>query len=301
MGCGCQTEECSCRANDRGYTRGPYQELGYFLGALTPTEAAEQIFPASRERSGPGHDAATYAEILASAAGGQIMDIGGAPAYVSGEGECVGSTGASNLQLAQTASGLALTGTSIGLVAAGTVTAAALAPFTMGISALIGLFPMIFGHHSAAVRKENSVLCAAVPAANNYLSIIDQAVQSGAATPQDGIHALDSLESDFRSKVSSIIKGSDPTSDKCNAACRMLSSLRAAVAMKKSQYQDLIDGAAQQVVPARPNTVSPAGSTVPASSYSSFYSGQAAPAPTSSDWLPIAALLIGGFFLMRSL
>ena len=298
MGCGCQTEDCSCHSpSARGYTRGPYLN-GIFLGALTPDEAAEKIIPHSATSS---FAQKIRAGIISDVQAGQLLNAQGAAAYIPGTEQCSATGQNANLKLAQTASGLALQGVSIGLVAAGTVTAAALAPFTLGISAIIGLLPMIFGHHAQAVKKEQNVLCAAVPAANNYLQIIHDAVQSGAATPQDGIRALDSLLSDFRSQVSSIIKGSDPAGSTCNAACVMVASLHGIVLEKQSEYQDLIDGAAQQVVPARPNTTSPAGSTVPASSYADFYSGQAAPGGTSNDWLPIAALLVGGFFLMRSL
>lgn len=210
---------------------------------------------------------------------GQLLDPSGAPGY-SQAGDCAASGISSNVRLAQTASGLALTGTTIGLTAAGAVTAAALAPWTLGISAIIGLFPIIFGHHAAAVKKEQTVLCAAVPAANNYMQIIDQAVGQGAATPQQAQAALDSLVSDFSKQVASIIHGSAPTdSGQCNAACVMLSQLRAVVAYKKSVYQDAISSAAPTQGPAA-----------------------AAAAAVSSLGLPGWALYaIGGFLLYQLL
>ena len=292
--CGCQTDECSCHHDS---ALSGYWVLGD-LGALTPDEAAEKIIARSASSS--------FAQkirggIIADVQAGQLLNAQGASAYQPGTADCSATGQSGNVKLAQTAAGLALTGVSAGLMAAG-VAAAALAPWTMGISTIIGLLPMIFGHHAQAVKKEQSVLCAAVPAANNYLQIIDQAVQSGAATPQDGIRALDSLLSDFRSQVSSIIKGSDPAGSTCNAACVMVASLHGIVLEKQSEYQDLIDGAAQQVVPNRPNTTAPAGTTMPASSYASFY-GQPASAPpsTSSDWLPIAAVIAAGFLFMKGL
>jgi hypothetical protein len=308
--CGCQTEECNC----------PTGLHGYFLGALTPEQATEEVFPASRVTSSAGHNAAARAQILASAGAGEIMGASGAD-YVPGTSQCSAAAGSGpgNVQLAQTASGLALQGTSIGLVASGTITAAALAPWTMGISAIIGLFPLLFGHHAQAVKKEQSVLCTAVPAANNYLQIIDQAVKSGKATPQQGIDALNSLLSDFESQVSSIRQGSDPTSSgQCNAACIEQTKLHAVVLVMQSEYQDMISAASVAApapvpvtappVPAspvvattRPNVVTAPGVTTP-SSYASFYSpGGAAPAaaaPSTSSWLPIAAVAIGAFFLM---
>jgi hypothetical protein len=296
MNCGCQTEDCSCHDDVMA---------GYFLGALSPSDALEQVWPASKVGSGAGHNKALRDGMLPIVASG--IDTAWISADLVNCSNRGGPGGINNLQLTQMASGLALTGVSIGLVAAGTVTAAALAPFTMGISALIGLFPMIFGHHAAAVKKEQSVLCAAVPAANNYLQIIDQAVQSGQVTPQHGIDALNSLYNDFVSEVASIEHGTDPTSaGECNAACVHRTILHSIVLYKSSMYQDMIATAAssQVVMPMRPNVIAPAGTTTP-SSYASFYSqpGAGAPPPASpaSDWLPIAAVLAAGFFLMKGM
>jgi hypothetical protein len=272
---------------------------GYMvLGALTPEAATEQVFPASRVTGAAGHNAAAGAQILASAAAGQMLNASGGPDYIPGTAQCAaaaGSSGPNNLQLVQTSSGLALTGVSIGLVAAGTVTAATLAPFTMGISAIIGLFPLIFGHHAQAVKKEQSVLCSAVPAANNYLQIIDQAVQSGNATPAQAIAALNSLYSDFGSQVSSIRQGTDPgSSGTCNAACVEQAKLHAIIVEKISAYQDL----------ANTSVTSSGPTTAPAISSGSVMvlptSSSAASPAAAASWLPIAALLIGGFLLMQA-
>lgn len=250
------------------------------LGALSPDAAVESIFPAAQVRSGAGHNQGVRDLMVQAVAAGQLLDVGGAPGYSQAK-DCSATGQSQNVRLAQTASGLALTGTSIGLIASGAITAAALAPWTMGISAIIGLFPIIFGHHAAAVKKEQSVLCAAVPAANNYLQVIDQALSQGAATPDQASAALDSLVTDFSRQVASIIHGSSPTSSgECNAACVMLSQLRAVVAYKKSVYADM---AAQ--------SATPAGSLV------SSVTGAA-----SSLGLPSWALyLIGGFLLYELL
>jgi hypothetical protein len=248
------------------------------LGSITPDQAAEEIFPAAKIRSGAGHNQKVRDLMVQAVSAGQMLDPSGAPGY-SQAGDC-GATGTStNVRLAQTSAGLALTGTTVGLAISGVVTAAALAPWTLGISAIIGLFPIIFGHHAAAVKKEQSVLCAAVPAANNYLQIIDQAVSQGMASPADGQAALDSLVSGFQKQVSGIIHGADPTSSgQCNAACVMLSQLRAICAFKKSAYQDLI-------------TTSPAAASSP---------GAAVTAAAASIGLPSWALwLIGGVVLYQ--
>jgi hypothetical protein len=152
----------------------------------------------------------------------------------------------------------------------------------------------------------------AVPPANQALQVIDEAVQSGQATPQQGIDALNSLLNGFLSNVASIQHGSDPmSSGQCNAACVEATKLHAIVLEKESEYQDLIQtnpalpaggAAAQTVTPARPNTISPAGTAVPASSYASFYGQPAAPTSSSTEsWLPIAAVIAAGFLLLRNL
>jgi hypothetical protein len=329
MSCGCQDgrhassvpgQRCGCHAPSlRGYR---WHLSG--LAALSPADAANQVFPTAKIRSGAGHNQSIWNSLQLAAQTGQMVGAGGEIAYIPGTADCAAAsgvpTGAQNdLKLTQTASGLALTGlqlaTSAGVLAA---------PFTMGISiavsAIVGLFSTLINHHAQAVRQEQSVLCSAVPAANNYLKIISQAVASGLSTPQQGIDALNSLLSDFESAVSSIRHGTDPTSSgECNAACVMQSELHAIVLLMQSQFQDLInaaDAAAQQapipmaaapvqaVVPSRPNTISPVA-TAPASSYATFYSpGSTVPTPmekTSTSWLPIAALIVGGFFVLRGI
>ena len=312
MSCGCGGACC-----DEGLH-------GYFLEGLegiTADAAASQVTTHGVTSSG-------RANILSAARAGMLVNSSGAPAYVPGSGDCSGAP-QSNLQLAQTATGLALTGTQAGLlIAGGTALATAAAPFTLGISALVGLFGVFIAHHRAAVAKEQSVLCSAVPAANNYLQVIDQAVRSGAVDPQHGIDALNSLLGDFTSSVSSI-------SHECNAGCVMTEMLHAIVLVRTGEYQDL---EAQQasassanaafpaapqpqavvpapaappapsspaVTPARPNTVAaPGGTGGPAtgSSYASFYSGAtpAAPSSTLPSWLPIAAVGLAAFLFVRS-
>ena len=317
-GCGCQGG-CGCGgghdAAPSTSPASPWTLADIFsdvigLAGLDPSAAASQIVGSDTHVN-----AGSKAAILASARAGQMLDAGGSPAYLPGTADCASATGqggSQNLRMVQTASGLALTGLQVGLTTAGVVTGAALAPFTAGISALIGLFPLIFGHHAAAVKKEQNVLCAAVPAANNYLQIIAQAVQSGQATPQQGIDALHSLVSDFQSQVGGI-------RNDCNAACVMTYELQAIAAVMESQFQDLIAAQStnQVVTPPRPNVVSNAGApTVPGVSpvatpsvYSSFYSGaQPAAAPPSTSlpgslppFLLIGALVLGGLFLAREL
>jgi hypothetical protein len=323
MGCGCQPgEDCGCHS-------GALQGYSWRLGAMDPAAAAAQVTEAKVTASGK-------AAILNSAQRLQMMGASGEVAYIPGTVDCAAADGVptgqqNDLKLGQTATGLALQG--VQLASAAGVLAA---PFTMGISiaisGIVGLFSTLINHHAQAVKKEQTVLCSAVPAANNYLNVIAQAVSSGAATPQNAISALESLKGDFRSAVGSIYQD-------CNAACVMYEELEAICLVMESQFQDMIDSAnaaaaaasaqpTQIVTPSRPNTTAPAAAA-PASSYAPFYSPSTAPpsapntvaAPTgampsfatpaqgtpgaatamTSDWLPIAALVLGGIFLLRGL
>jgi hypothetical protein len=336
MGCGCDTgHDCGCHSNGMSHYPGGGRSLGVYrrfrgMGAMDPSAAAAQVIGSDSHVN-----AGSKTAIAAAAAAGHMVGAAGEVAYIPGTVDCAAAqgipTGAqTDLKLAQTSTGLALTG--VQLAASAGILAA---PVTMGVSiavsAIVGLFSTLINHHAQAVAKEQTVLCSAVPAANNYLNIIAQAVSSGLATPQDGISALESLKGDFRSAVGSIYND-------CNAACVMYMELEAICLVMESQYQDAINAAATPPAPAQvvtaggPNVSSPAGVVAPASSYAPFYSQATTPgtpvtpntvaAPTSSvpsfttatpvtataaapgasgDWLPIAALVIGGFFLLRGL
>jgi len=298
MSCGCHTAECTCHEEGLGY-----------LDAITAAEAADTVFPASQVRGTPGFDQHVR-DCIVQAAGSHAF------ACFNPSG-CQGVSQGGNIKLIQTGGSLALTGLQIGLTTSGVVTAAALAPFTMGISALIGLFPLFFQHHAQAVALEQKTICAAVPAANNLLQVIDQAVRSGQIDAAHGISALQSLENDFANTVAAILKDD---SSHCNAACVWKKELAAIVAELASEYQDMAAAQAAAaapsnapplqtapssvtappapsspaVTPARPNTVPaiPYGTVITPSSYSSFYAQRApaaAPASSLPSWLPIAA------------
>jgi len=291
----------------------------WVLGALSPEDAANQVFPSSKVTSTAGENQAVWDGIKAAAAAGQLLNSSGQPDMVPGTSQCAAASGSGqsgNVKLAQMAGGLALTGINVAAVMSASLMAAVggaviLGAATMGIGAIIGLFPLLFGHHAAAVKKEQSALCSAVPAANNYLQIIVSAVQNGQATPQAAIQALSSLYNDFESAVSSVLQGSIGTGT-CNAACVEIAKLHAIVLEMQSQYQDQIDAAdaaaasvaagTSQVLPASTPNTTAAAAVAPASSYASFYNQPAATAPsTSSSWLPIAAIAVAAFLLMETL
>lgn len=257
------------------------------LGAITPDQAAEMAFPKAKVRSTPGFTQIVRDNIVAAAQSGQFVSWNQSICM-----EQPSSVASRTLSLVSSGSGLALQGA----IQGGLLTAG---PATLGISIAIAgitaLFGTIFSHHAAAIAQERRVLCASVPAANNYLSIIDQALQAGRATPQQAISALQSLQSDFTSNVQSILKMS---SDKCNAACVWIEQLKAIVAMKTAAYQDLANQSTAPISsgsgPTSAVVTSGSTLTIPASN-----AAQAAAAASSPSWLPIAALLVGGFFLMR--
>lgn len=218
------------------YSRRVFPSSGFLsLGALTAEQAAQSIFPNAPRSSSAGHNMATFDAISAAAGSGQMS-----PTYMDASTGCAGvklGTGATIAKAATAAGGLVL---KMG-VASGN-------PIVIGAGAAAELagtiFGAIFGHHAAAVAKERSILCAAVPAANQAIVAIDQAVQEGNFTPQNGIDALNATVAGFQQAVTSIQHGADPTSSgECNAACVMLSQLRAIVLRKVSVYQDMITAA----------------------------------------------------------
>lgn len=215
----------------------------YGLGALDPVDAAKQIFPNAPRSPNPGHNMDTFNAIVASAQAGQMVNAQGAPAYIPGTSQCAGVS-LLKPALFSTSGGLTLHFAPMAFAAGGPL----IGGIVVAIGALAEMFGAIFSHHAKAIAKERSILCAAVPAANQALQLIDQAVQQGSASPQDAIAALDTMPGQFQSQVSSIIHGADPTvSGECNAACVMLSELRAIVLVKKAQYQDMVSAASSSL------------------------------------------------------
>lgn len=221
------------------------QRRRFLLGALTPDQAAEQIFPASKVSGTAGHTQAVRDLIAASAQAGQMLDPAGLPAYVPGSKDCAGVS-FTKPALTGTIGSLALHFAPQAFAAGGPIAGA----IVLAVAGVSELFTVIFSHHAKAVAKERSVLCAAVPAANQSIELIDQAVQQGQATPQDAMAALDAVVTGFRQAVSGIIKGSNPaTSSQCNAACVMLAELGGVVALKKSVYQDMVTSTSGSIFP----------------------------------------------------
>lgn len=264
------------------------------LGALTADEAAQTAMPTSAIRSTPGFTQSVYDEILASINAGQItINLGSQCGASNSPNDSL-----NDLKLASTGSGLALQAVSAAGLAAGPLTAG----ISIAVASVVAIFSTIFSHHAQAVAKEQAAECALVPAANNYLNIIQQAVASGQQTPAQGIAALQSLQSDFESQISSVMKN---TSSSCNAGCVIYKMLEGIVAYQTSVFQDL--AAAQSAQPAvtsgnasTPGVVN-SGSTLTLPASTTAAAATAAAASSSTSWLGIAALIVGGILLVKVL
>ena len=175
--------------------------------------------PLSTIRSTAGFTQAVYDGIKSAAAAGQFTNFNFS--------SCGNSGTSLKPALLSVAGGIGLK------LAAATGPAA---PFVAVGAGLLQLFGALFGAHAGKVAKEQQVECAAVPAANDALQAIDQAVQNGTITPASAISGLQNLLAQFTQQVSSIVQMS---SSQCNAGCVWTKTLQAIVAEKISQYQDL--------------------------------------------------------------
>lgn len=193
------------------------QRFGY-LAAITPDAAAQTAMPSSSISKKAGFTQDVYNGIVSAAGGGQIPIPG-----------ACGST-----KVTSTAPALAASAQGI-LLSLAPLVASPAAPFVLVGAAIAGLFSAIFGAHAAAVKKEQQLDCAAVPAANETLTAIDQAVKAGTITPAQGISALQNLLTQFQQQVAAVLK---MNSSQCNAACVYTKQLQAIVAELTSQYQD---------------------------------------------------------------
>lgn len=114
------------------------------------------------------------------------------------------------------------------------------APFVIAagvVASVLGdIFGIFGGHHAQAVAKEQNDLCQMVPAANQGLQLVDQAVQQGQLDAAGAAQALDNLYSFFQQGVAQIIKDN---SSQCNAACVYARALRGIIAQRKLNLQAL--------------------------------------------------------------
>lgn len=111
----------------------------------------------------------------------------------------------------------------------------------IGIAGIVGIYSIIHAHHQAAVQQEQQIYYSANPAAFDYFRVIRVAVATGQSSPQEGIHALDSLQADYEKTVAPSVKHNP-----CNANCEGLTRVRAIVIYWKAYYNDMIIQGANQ-------------------------------------------------------
>jgi hypothetical protein len=108
------------------------------------------------------------------------------------------------------------------------------APFVLAGGVLLSIFGIFGAHHAAAVAKEQGTLCVAIPAANDSLQQIDDALNSGQLTAAQAAQAYDQVIAAYGDYVKLIIK---MTPSQCNAACVYMRMLQGIVAQRKLDVQ----------------------------------------------------------------
>jgi len=124
------------------------------LAAITADDAAKQIFPNAPRSPNAGHNMATFDQMVAAAQAGKLNAA--LPAMCSG-GRPPGMV---KPVIANTAGGIAMS-----FVPAAFAAGPIVGGIVLAGAAIAKVFGFIFGHHAAAIRKEQSILCAAIPAA----------------------------------------------------------------------------------------------------------------------------------------
>jgi hypothetical protein len=264
-----------------------------FLGdaSLSPGGALQQALQAEGMTGNPDFSNDAWV----SAATADVSAGGISPAAFSPN--CV-SQPAPNINLFQTASGLALgtTSATVGILASTTVistaTAALAGAFTMGAGAIIAVIGLIFAHHAAAVKQEQQLGCAAIAAANNSIQLINAAVANGQATPQDASTALSTLVTQIQSYMSPSIKHNP-----CNADCEVLTIYKAIVIYQQSVFASMAaqaaanatDYAAQQSESGNTPVSSLTSPTAPVSAASGTTSSGASTATVTTDPAAVTA------------
>jgi hypothetical protein len=221
--------------------------------AQNPVTADDALNQAESGESSPDFpDPTWWQQALADIAAGQMtLDAAG----------CQGQP-AANVNMFSTASGLALGTTSVttGILSAtgviGAATGVALGAATAGVGLLVSVIGMIFAHHAAAVRQEQALECSMVPAANNALTLIAQAVAAGQTTAAAAAGALDTIYSQAAQYVAPAVKHNP-----CNANCEWLVILKAITIYQKAMYNAMPTSASGAIAPGGTAVTTPSGTT----------------------------------------
>lgn len=300
--CGCGGE-CADAAIS-GYGHGGLAGLGDSSSALTPQAAVQAALAAYSGKNLNMKTSIGSAWIADAVSAVQSMT---APTGPPMGPNCAGVS-AQKLNLFQTASGLALgtTGAGIGIAsAAGVITGAAVGIATAalaGIGVIFALIDMIFAHHAAAVKRDLSFGCGALPAVNNAFEVLAQGVSAKTITPDQAAQAVWQIYSNFMqaggAAGSSSGPGSIPSSGQaindspyCNSNCELSIVIYAMCLYQGAQYAAMAAAAA-------PASSAPAGSTITMTpSGGSYVSTPGAPAPAGSSGFSLSTLLVGAAVL----
>jgi len=279
---------CGCGGSCGGHTL-------HGLGASSSLTAEQAVAAAVAAYSGKNlnpkqtQNSAWLAEAASAVRSASMGTSGGFGPNCSG-------VSAQNLNLFQTASGLALGTTSAGIgiaSAAGAITGAAVGIATAaigGVGVIFALIDMIFAHHAAAVKRDLQFGCGAVPAVNNAFAVLAQGVAAKQITPDQASQAVWEIYSNFMqaggASGGSSGPGSIPSSGQaindspyCNSNCELSIAVYAMCLYWGAQYAAMAAAAA------------PASSGAPVPAGGGAYVSTGTPAPAASSFSPL--LLVG--------
>lgn len=269
-------------------------------GAVNPTAILAQICPSGVGKgSCPSPNAANYTSFLEAAISSRFL-----PAYTTATGAsnanaCAGvstnsETNALSIGKTAASTGLTIAGTSLSIAGAAT---AAIPIVGAIVGAITSVISIIVGHHSAAVKEQDQLLCQAVPATNSVLQQIDAALASGSLTPAQAEAQYSSFLSQFTSEMKS-----DPSYKQGDAMNGYLIAFQCVIAARN---QDLQNGVLTGGAPgpwtqtAASSGIAGAASSALDSVESLFGISPSASASGSTNWVPwaIAAGLAALFLL----
>jgi hypothetical protein len=274
--------------------------LGDAAGTLTAQQA---ISAALAMYAGMNFNPKDHASYLTSAGVASQVQAGVFDSYAGCHAQ------AKPMSLIPTAGGIAVAigGATTGIMVAthviSAVTGAVLGAAMLGAGVLISIVAMIFAHHAAAVARDMSFICGALPAVNNSIAVIKKAVQDGTTTPQAAIAALDEIYSQFMTAGGASGGPSGPMNipdggaainkhPYCNAACELSMVLKAMVLYWQSQFAAM----EPKLTPAAAGTSPTAAGTIVSTGTPGAI---AAPAAGGLSFGLIAAALVGAFFLFK--
>jgi len=189
----------------------------------------DQVFPPSQRRNTPGFNASALQVLVDALNNGYIRQY-----YATDEvaADCAQANKGSQAQLIAGATQIGEQALNLGLKALKVVPIVG-----QIIDDALNIFLSISQHHALAVQQEQSTLCTIVPAINNAIQGLDQAIQRGQITLQDAYAGLQALQASYLQNVQPILKN---TPSACNAACVIDRGFVALFLYKSYQYNKFV-------------------------------------------------------------